>query len=56
MAESWVVEAPDVQSRVTCLALSPDATMLAILYWDGRATMVYQNDFCWNQFVPDSEV
>ncbi len=58
MAESWIVKAaPDVPSRVTCLALSPDTTMLAIMYWDGGAMMMsHQNDFCWSQFVPDSKV
>ncbi len=54
--ESWVVQAPNIQSRVTCLAFSPDYSMLAIVYWDGGASMVHQIDSCWSQFVPDSKV
>ncbi len=54
--ESWVVQAPSIQSRVTCLAFSPDSSMLAIVYWDGGVAMVHQNGSCWSQFVPDSEV
>eukprot|EP01084_Bolivina_argentea_P297340 512236_1 len=53
--ESWVVQAPSIQSRVTCLAFSPDSSMLAIMYWDGGVVMVHQNGSCWSQFVPDSE-